>query len=276
MKSENMDLRRLNATPSWRWPKDVGDMIFSVLADHNALFSERILAAKLASDYTVLSDAVAQALLDIAKDPKASISLRCQAVESIGSALEGFDIYSDDGFDEAPISEETFNFLQKFLRKLYLDGNVPEKLRRRIMEASVHAPQGWHQNAVRAAYFCRDPEWKLTSVFCMSYIKGFDDLIVESLDTKNQNMLYYAVRAAGNWAIDRAWPYMAALVRSKKTSKPILLATIDAVVYIRPPLTSKILRSLIFSKDQEIVEAANKALFLAAGPWDRDDMGMDC
>jgi hypothetical protein len=129
---------------------------------------------------------------------------------------------------------------------------------------------------VRAAYFCKDPDWQLTSVFCMSYVKGFDDLILESLRTKNQTMLYYAVRAAGNWAVDRAWPHMAALVRSKKTSKPILLAAIDAVVYIRPHMTSKILRSLTLSKDKEIVDAANQAMILAAGPWDRDDLGADC
>jgi hypothetical protein len=271
-----MDLKRLNAILSWKWPKDAHDKILSVLTDHKALPSDRLLAAKMASDYAVFSDTIAYALLNIAKNPKSNIPLRCQAVESLGPPLERFDIYSDDEFDKASISEEIFNFLQKSLRKLYLNGDIPEKVRRRSMEASVHAPQGWHQNAVRAAYFCRDPDWKITSVFCMSYVKGFDDLIIESLHTENQNILYYAVRAAGNWSVDRAWPHMAALVQSKKTSKPILLAAIDAVVYIRPHMTSKILRSLTFSKDQEIVDAANKALFLAAGPWDRDDMGLNC
>ncbi|MGD9209411.1 MAG: hypothetical protein PVI90_01475 [Desulfobacteraceae bacterium] len=271
-----MDLKKMNATPSWNWPEDAHDKILSVLTDPKALPFDRLLAAKLAGDHVVLSDEIAHALLNIAKDSKSKISLRCQAVTSLGPALEGFDIYSDDGFDEVPISEETFTFLQKSLRKLYLDANVPEKVRRRIMEASVHAPQGWHQNAVRAAYFCKDPDWKLTSVFCMSYVKGFDDLIIESLRTNNQNILYHAIRAAGNWAVDKAWPHMAALVRSKKTSKPILLAAIDAVVYIRPHMTSKILRALTFSKDRDIVEAANKAMILASGPWDRDDLGADC
>ena len=161
-----MDLKKMNATPSWNWPEDAHAKILSALTDTGALPFDRLLAAKLAGDHMVLSDKIAHALLDIAKDPKAKISLRCQAVTSLGPALEGFDIYSDDGFDEVPISEETFIFLQKSLRKLYLDAKVPEKVRRRIMEASVHAPQGWHQNAVRAAYFCKDPDWKLTSVFC--------------------------------------------------------------------------------------------------------------
>lgn len=271
-----MDLKRMIATPSWEWPKNAHDKILWVLTDFNVSAKDRLLAAKLAGDCSVLSDAIACALLSIVKDSKAGTALRCQAVVSMGPALECFDIYSDDGIEDVPISEGTFNFLQKSLRKLYLDAAVPEKVRRRIMEASVHAPQGWHQNAVRAAYFCKDPDWKLTSVFCMSYVKGFDDLIVESLHAENQTMLYYAVLAAGNWAVDSAWPHMAALVRSKKTAKPILLAAIDAVVYIRPHMTSKILRSLTFSKDKEIVDAANQAMILAAGPWDRDDMGLDC
>jgi hypothetical protein len=271
-----MDLKRLNTMLSWKWPKDAHDRILSVLMDHKALPPDRLLAAKMASDYAVLSDTIAYALLHIAKDSCSTVPLRCQAVESLGPPLEQFDIYADDEFDKVPISEEMFIFLQKSLRKLYLNGDVPEKVRRRSMEASVHAPQGWHQSAVRAAYFCRDLDWKLTSVFCMSYVKGFDDLIVESLHTENQSILYYAVRAAGNWSVDKAWPHMAALVQSKKTSKSLLLAAIDAVVYIRPHMTSKILRSLTFSKDQEIVEAANEALFLAAGPWDRDDMGLNC
>ncbi len=266
----------MNAIPSYEWPEDAHDRILAVLTDPSQSPLNRLLAARLAGDHTIISDPIAQALLDIAKDSQASVTLRCQAVNSLGPALESFDIYSDDSFEEVLISEDTFILLQKSLRKLYLDANVPERVRRRIMEASVHAPQGWHQNAVRAAYFCKDPDWKITSVFCMSFVKGFEDLILESLRTQNQNILYYAVRAAGNWAVDGAWPHMAALVRSKNTSKPILLAAIDAVAYIRPHMTSKILRTLTLSKDEEILEAVNQAMFLASGPWDRDDLGADC
>jgi hypothetical protein len=45
----------------------------------------------------------------------------------------------------------------------------------------VRAPQDWHENAVGSAYASGDDTWKLTAVFCMRFVRGFDGQIVEEL-----------------------------------------------------------------------------------------------
>ena len=56
----------------------------------------------------------------------------------------------------------------------FMDGDIPKDVRREILEASVRAPQDWHQEAVRMAYSSDDESWRLTAVFCMCYIRGFE------------------------------------------------------------------------------------------------------
>jgi hypothetical protein len=55
-----------------------------------------------------------------------------------------------------------------------MDASVPTDVRRRILEASVRAPQDWHRDAIRAAYASDDDVWRLTAVFCMRSVRGFE------------------------------------------------------------------------------------------------------
>jgi HEAT repeat protein len=127
----------------------------------------------------------------------------------------------------------------------------------------VRAPQDWHREAIRAAWSSEDEEWKLTAVFCMRYVRGFDDQIVEALDSENLDIQYEAVCAAGNWGLDAAWPHVTALLASEDTGKPLLLAAIDAVASIRPEEAGPILVDLADSEDEEIAEAAQEAMEMA-------------
>jgi len=116
----------------------------------------------------------------------------------------------------------------------------------RLMHPTVSWPQDWHQDAVRAAYSSDDEEWRLTAVFCMRFVRGFEKEIVESLATKNPDIRYEAVVAA-----------------------------IDAISSIRPAEASEMLIDLIESQDEDIVEAAHEAMAMAEalehGEWDEDD-----
>ena len=143
-------------------------------------------------------------------------------------------------------------------------------MRRRILEASVRAPQDWHQDAVRAAYSSADEVWRLTAVFCMRFVRGFDEQILEALDSKNPDIHCEAVLAAGNWEVDAAWPHVAALVASEETDKPLLLAAIAAAASIRPHEAAEILDDLADSDDEDIVAAVDEALAMAGGPSGED------
>jgi hypothetical protein len=226
-----MDLKSLKDTPPWDWPANAGALFLDILRDDQSE-SDRIPAAELAGDFTVVNEDVVDALLSAcvaAPSPEAA-----RAGGYLGPILE----YADtDGFEDGAtvkITEQTFNTVQELLREVFEDATVPKEVRRRILEASVRAAQDWHHAAVRAAYGSDDLAWKLTAVFCMRFIRGFDEQILEALDSKSPETRYEAVCAASDWGVEAAWPHIAALIRTKGTTKPLLLAAIEAVAAIRP------------------------------------------
>ena len=265
-----MNIKNLKDIPPWQWPTDAGQMLLDVLHDDQADTSERLLAAELGGDSVVINDDLAGALLSILSNPREPDPLRGQAAISLGPALEYADI---DGFeepDDVPITEPMFLKIRKALQQLYMDAGTPKNVRRAILEASVRAPEKWHKNAVAVAYRSEGEDWKLTAVFCMQFIRGFDKQILEFLKSQNPDIHYHAVCAAGNWQIDAAWPHIAALVASEETEKELRLAAIEAAAFIRPHKASEILRPLLRSDDEDIVGAVHEALAMA-GEFDEDE-----
>jgi hypothetical protein len=266
-----MDLKTLTDIPPWEWPEDTGKMFLGILGDDQADESDRLLAAELAGDFTVIDDELAEALLSMVRSGDETEELRGKASISLGPALEHAATMGFEDADDILLSEEVFLEVQQSLRELFLDADVPQDVRRRILEASVRAPQDWHRNAIRAAYSSDDEAWKLTSVFCMQFVSGFDDQILEALDSNDPEIHYRAVCAAGDWEIDAAWPHIAALVTGGETDTPLLLAVIEAVASIRPEEAPGILGTLADSDDEEIVEAVFEALAMAEGPTEDED-----
>ena len=258
-----MDLNIFKDTPPWEWPEDADIIFLKALRDSQTEESERLLAAELAGDSTVINDDLASELLAIVNDANNSVSLRGRAAISIGPALEYAFIDGFEDLDDVPISENKYHEIQESFNKLYFDTNIPEKARQRVLEASVRAPQDWHQSAIREAYSCADKSWRLTAVFCMRFVRGFNEQILEVLKTENQNILYEAVCAAGNWEVDAAWSHIAALINSKDTEKYLLLAAIEAVASIRPQEAAQILIDFTQSEDEDIAEAASEAMAMS-------------
>ncbi len=267
-----MPLRALSTISPWEWPEGADKTILQVLCDSRAEVSERTLAAELAGDVVVMSDTIAEALLVILKNNQESEELRCQAAISIGAALEYSDIAALDleddkisaiEMEEQILSEKTLYTIQDALLRLYRDAKVPNRVRRQILEAAVHSPQEWHQDAVRAAYSSSDEMWRLTAVFCMNYISGFDKQILESLESNNPDLFFEAVCAAGSNGLVKAWPHIAAILTSRKVDKELLLAAIDAVPEIRPEKALDVIGNYLNHGDPDIVDAAFEALSMA-------------
>jgi hypothetical protein len=270
-----MHLRTLKNIPPWDWPEDTWKKLLEILQDDRAMESELLLAAELAGDFTVINDALADALLTLLCRRDLSEKIRGQAAISLGPVLEHADTADFEDADDCPIVERTFHRIQESLRQLYVDASVPSEVRRRILEASVRALQDWHQGAVRAAFSSDDELWRLTAVFCMRFVRGFDGQILEALDNKNPDIHYQAVLAAGNWEVDAAWPHVAALIVSRETEKPLLLAAIEAIASIRPHEAGEILADLADSNDEDIAAAVDEAMAMAAGLSDEDDLNDD-
>jgi hypothetical protein len=164
-----------------------------------------------------------------------------------------------------PITEGMARRIQDSLRELYLDHSTPKEVRRRILEASVRAPEAWHQDAIAQAYSSGDKEWMLTAVFAMRWVLGFDNQILEALKSADPDIHYEAVQAAGNWELDAAWTHIVELVNDPETPKPLLLAAIGAAGSIRPAEAPGILLDLADSEDEDIAEAADEAMMMAEG-----------
>jgi hypothetical protein len=218
----------------------------------------------MACDFTVIIDALAAALLSVLGSAAEPEELRARAAISLGPALEQADIEEFDDPDAVPISRKTFRAIKQSLRQLFVDSGVPELVRRSILEAAVRAPQDWHTGAIRSAWSNHDREWKQTAVFCMNYVRGFDQQILEALENADPGIHYQAVRAAGTWEVEAAWPHVAALATSD-TNKPLRLAAIEALGTMRPLDSVEILANLADSEDEDIAETASEAMSMAEG-----------
>ena len=259
------DLHLLKDTPSWEWPEGTGKRLSDLLKDSRTSEADLLVAAELAGDSTIINDALADALLTILTSQR-SAELRARAAISLGPVLEDADTEGFDEVDEesgVPITEVTYQRIVETLRTLYGDTTVPKQVRRRVLEAAVRSPQEWHQDALRAAYTSDDDAWRLTAVFCMRFVRGFDQEIVRELDSKDPDIHYEAVLAAGAWGIDAAWSHVTKLVKTSATDKTLRLAAIDAVATIRPREASAILSDLSDARDDDIASAAEEAMAMA-------------
>jgi hypothetical protein len=266
-----MDLKDYLDTPPWDWPADAGKTFGRILADQRASESDRLVAAELAGDFTVINNDLADMLLTIVGDADEPERLRARAAISLGPVLEQADIDGFDDSDDVPITEATFHNIQDSLEKVYRDKSTPKEVRRRILEASVRAPQTWHQDAIRHAYSSGNKKWVLTAVFSMRWVRGFDDEILQALSSEDPEINYQAVMAAGNWELDRAWPHIVELVNDADSPKPLLLAAIGALSSIRPAEAPDILEDLAESDDEEIADAVAEAMAAAEDPIGEED-----
>jgi hypothetical protein len=260
-----MDLKTLLDTPPWDWPADAGSIFRKILIDPRAKASDRLAAAELAGDFTVINDDLADVLLAIVRNAGEPEQLRARAAISFGPALEHGDLGGFEEPDEMPITEGMARRIQDSLRELYLDHSTPKEVRRRILEASVRAPEAWHQDAIAQAYSAGDKKWMVTAVFAMRWVRGFDNQILAALESANPDIHYEAIHAAGNWELDAAWPHIVELLNDPDTPKPLLLAAIGAAGCIRPAEAGLVLVDLADSEDEDIAEAADEAMMMAEG-----------
>jgi hypothetical protein len=262
------ELKSLLDVPPWEWPRDAADRFHLALTDKSVSGSDRLIAAELAGDLVVMDDSLAIALLGITGSAEETDELRAKAAIGLGAVLEDCDTTEFDdplGYDEPPIAELTFHRIRITLQNLYEDRGVPKLVRRRILEASVRSPQDWHRDAIREAYATGDPEWVLTAVFAMRWVRGFDDQILEALGNRDLLTHTEAVLAAGNWSLDAAWDHVAALVEDPMTPKRLRLAAIEALGSIRPREAMEVLIDLTDSPDEDIADVAEEALAMAEG-----------
>ena len=265
-----MDLKDIADTPPWEWPRDAKQQFLGALRNREADAEDRIIAAELAGDLVVMDDELAEALLKVVADRSEPEQVRARAGIALGPVLEQCDIEEfDQPWSEPPIRKETFDAIQTALHGVVAGETEPKEVRRRAFEGSVRASQDWHPEIIRKAYYGDDEEWKLTAVFAMNYIHGFNKEILESLKSSNPDIHFQAVRAAGERELKEAWPLVEPLL-SSRTEKNLLIAAIAATAWIRPDLAPDVLSPFVDSDDEEIADAASEAIAEAGGYADEE------
>lgn len=271
------DVEWFSQVPPWEWGPDAGRILREVLEDGAADPEDRVLAAQMAGDLVVMDNRMAETLLGVLRSPDEPAELRGAAAIALGPVLEEIDIgFHDFDPEEAPVSEETERRIRRALHEVYLDVDAPVYVRRRALEASVRAPEEWHPSAVRAAYHGGDDAWRETAIFCMGCVPGFGDEILEALESEDDALFVEAVRAAGQWGIEAAWPHVRPLlVRPKGVGRSLLLAAIEAAPAIGRDAAEDALWSLADSDDDELSDAAYEAIVLSGALSDDDLDGWD-
>jgi len=273
-----MDLNVLHATDPWDWPKDTPALLLKTLRHDQSTEDDLLKAVEMAGECCVINDDLSMALLAIVGMNDKSDRIRALSAIALGPALEDADTFGFEDPDEVPISEASFETIQSTFETLFMNTDLPKHVRRRILEASVRAPQPWHKEAIRLAYGDPDRDWQLTAVFCMRFVHGFTKQILKALDSDDSDIHCEAISAAGDSEVDTAWAHVEAILTQEAAEKDLLLAAIDASVQIRPLEACALLTGLLNSEDEDIVDVVNEAIAMAgsiAGLDYEDDFDED-
>jgi hypothetical protein len=83
-----MDLKTLQETPPWDWPTDAANRFQEILINYRADESDRLIAAELAGNLTVINDRLAETLMTIIRNPDEVEQLRATAAIALGPVLD--------------------------------------------------------------------------------------------------------------------------------------------------------------------------------------------
>ncbi len=267
-----MSINTLQNIPIWEWPETARDEILGILRNRGAPAEERMLAIELAYEAVTDSNEGIAVLAGIVADGTESEEMRGKAALAIGPALET--AHSEGRGEEGiSVSESAYRKVQTTLKDIYDNESEPSELRRCAFEALVRAPEGWHQEAVREAYDNLEEGWHRSAVFAMRFVPGFDDQILESLESEDEEVLFNAICAAAERKVRDAWPYIEEFLGDEATDKELLLAAIDATPFLAPnaDAATGALDALLLNDDQDIVDAAMEAVASATAEDEDDD-----
>jgi hypothetical protein len=216
-----------------------------------------------------MNDEIAEAILALAAGD-ASDGIRADAIIALGPVIE--ECGTDYGVGP-PVSRETCAAITKKIRALYDDASQPKLLRRRAFEVLVRAPQPWQRDEIGRWLGSSDEEWRITAVFAMGQMTGFEDELLAVLAEAEGLMLEEAVRSAGLVALTGAARKIHDLAASKDTARELRFEAILALPYVDED-AFELLDELSHSKDRELAAVAEEALEelqIHGGGGDLDD-----
>lgn len=221
----------------------------------------------------MVDDELARELLRFARNGELGDEERGRALIVLGPALEECSLEEapdgsleapppgTEGWWDLPLSSAGYRQVTEDLRRIYHDASLPKLVRRRALEAAVRAPRDWHREAAATAWRSDDPEWRVTAVFAMGFLEGFEDEIGEAFEGEDVRVRQEAMLAAGRGSGGEVLADdLLKVAADPKAPRDDRLAAIEALAESQPDGAFEVLDELIADPDREVAEAAEAAL----------------
>lgn len=256
-----MNFKELVKMPQWDWPDNAGEIILKVVRNHREAIEERTIAIVLACSSSIVTDDIVREILSIIENPQEAEVIRSTAVSSLGPVLEFVSMEDMAEMQELSVSKDTITIIRRKLKSIYESGDYPVDIRRQALQSSAQYPEEWHASEIRKHYTGSDLDWKLIAIFCMGYCPGFEEQILECVNSDTNEIRCNAIEAAGNQELEDAWPVVLRILSSNDSDKSLLLQAIIAAPRINPYEAIDLLEKLYEEhQDEEVTEFAAEAL----------------
>lgn len=236
----------------------------------------------------MVDDQLARELLRFARDGELGGEERGRALIMLGPALEECSLEEapdgsleappagTEGWWELPLSSAGYRQVTEDLRRIYHDASLPKLVRRRALEAAVRAPRDWHREAAATAWRSGDAEWRVTAVFAMGFLEGFEDEIGEAFEGEDAGIRREAMLAAGRGpGAEVLADDLLKVAADTGAPRDDRLAAIEALAEGQPDGAFEVLDELTGDPDREVAEAAEAALEEVSLWGDLDDFEGD-
>jgi len=143
------------------------------------------------------------------------------------------------------------------------NGQDESKVRRRALESLGYSSRSEVQTLIESAFRREDPAWKASALFAMgrSADSRWDDEILQSLISENQNVQDAAIAAAGELSIKEANPILLKLLTDAEEEGEITNAVIWSLSQIGGEDVRIYIESLLDqTEDEEQIEFLEEAL----------------
>ncbi|HET6384113.1 MAG TPA: HEAT repeat domain-containing protein [Armatimonadota bacterium] len=176
------------------------------------------------------------------------------------SAIAALGRYVYDGFVLEELDESDFNDVKNVLLTTHQNPDEPLDIRRTALEALGFITDEEIENLIGTAY--RNPErmMRISAIFAMgrSGTRTWDDIIKAELRSRDHEMLFEAIRAAGETYLQSVAPSLEEL--TENPDRDIRLAAINALGKAGRPESVSVLRRHALSADEDIRDIAAAAL----------------
>ena len=188
-------------------------------------------------------------------DTDPDVNVRSTAATALGQ----FIYYGE--LEEIP--EKTLHRIENKLLSITTDEQETKQLRRRALEAMGFSSRPEIKNLILKAYNSNDTEWLVTALFAMgrSANEAWIPSVVEMLDSENEEVLFEAVRAAGELEAGKARQTLIRIVKNQPSGSDIRLQGIWALSKIGGGKVRATLEALLeLSEDDNEIDVLEDAI----------------